>query len=55
MRNALFENIVEHHDGMQIIVIENEIPAIDYKNTNIIHFTKNKNNGRYGFLLDVSD
>ena len=25
------------------------------KDANIIHFTKEKNNGRYGFLLDVAD
>jgi len=55
MRNALFENIVENQDGIQTIVVENEIPDIDYKNTNIIGFTKNKSNGRYGFLLDVTD
>lgn len=55
MRNALFKNIVENQDNIQTIVIENEIPAIDYKNTNIISFTKNISNGRYGFLLDVTD
>ena len=33
----------------------NEIPEINYKDANIIHFTKEKNNGRYGFLLDVAD
>lgn len=55
IRNALFENIVDNQNGIQTIVIENEIPNINYKNTNIIHFTKNKNDGRYGFLLDVSD
>ena len=55
MRNALFENIVGNQNGIQTIVIENEIPDINYKNTNIIHFTKNKKDGRYGFLLDVSD
>ena len=55
MRNALVENIVNYQDGIQTIVVENEIPDIDYKNTNIIHFTKEKNNGRYGFLLDVTD
>lgn len=55
MRNALFENIVDNQNGIQTIIVENEIPDIDYKNTNIIHFTKNKNNGRYGFLLEVSD
>ena len=55
MRNTLFENIVDNQKGIQTIVIENEIPEINYKDANIIHFTKEKNNGRYGFLLDVVD
>lgn len=55
MRNTLFENIVDNPKGIQTIVIENEIPEINYKDANIIHFTKEKNNGRYGFLLDVAD
>ena len=55
MRNTLFENIVNNQKGIQTIVIENEIPEINYKDANIIHFTKEKNNGRYGFLLDVTD
>lgn len=52
MRNTLFENIVDNQKGIQTIVIENEIPEINYKDANIIHFTKEKNNGRYGFLLE---
>ena len=55
MRNTLFENIVDNQKGIQTIVIENEIPEINYKDANIIHFTKEKNNGRYRFLLDVAD
>ena len=55
MRNTLFENIVDNQKGIQTIVIENKIPEINYKDANIIHFTKEKNNGRYGFLLDVTD
>lgn len=41
--------------GKTYIVIENEIPEIDYSNVNLIHFTKNANTGRYGFLIDVMD
>lgn len=55
MRNILFENIVDNQKGIQTIVVENEIPDIEYKDANIIHFTKEKNDGRYGFLLDVTD
>lgn len=55
MRYALFESIVKNPMEFQTIIIENEIPDIDYKNTNLIHFTKEKDNGRYGFLQDVTD
>lgn len=55
MRNSLFENIVDNQKGIQTILVENEIPDIGYKDANIIHFAKEKNNGRYGFLLDVTD
>ena len=53
MKNTLFENIISNQKGIQTIVIENEIPDIDYKDVKIIHFTKEKDNGRYGFLMDV--
>lgn len=55
MRNSLFENIVDNQKGIQTILVENEIPDLGYKDANIIHFAKEKNNGRYGFLLDVTD
>ena len=55
MSNTSFEIIVDNQTEIQTIVIENEIPEINYKDANIIHFTKEKNNGRYGFLLDVAD
>lgn len=54
-RSGLFENIASTSEGIQTIVIENEIPEIDYSNVNLIHFTKNANTGRYGFLIDVMD
>lgn len=55
MRNTLFKNIIDNQKGIQTILVENEIPDIDYKDANVIHFTKEKSNGRYGFLLDVTD
>ena len=48
MKASLFKMLVEAHDE-QIIVIENDIPNIDYKDTNMIHFTGDEN-GRYGFV-----
>lgn len=55
IRNKLFENIVSNPDEIQTIIIENDIPDINYKNVSIIHFTKEKDKGRYGFLMDVTD
>lgn len=55
MRNAFFEEIIHSPEGIQVIIVENEIPSIDYKNVNKINFSKEKDRGRYGFLLDVTD
>lgn len=55
MRYSLFQNIISNQGGMQTIIVENEIPNIDYKNVTLILFTKEKDDGRYGFLLDVTD
>lgn len=55
MRNTLFTNILKNQNKIQTIVVENEIPDINYSDARIIHFTKEKDNGRYGFLLDVMD
>lgn len=53
MRTGLFKYIATKTKGIQVIVAENEIPDIDYKNAKIIKFTKELNDGRYGFLADV--
>ena len=53
MKKSLFLDLVLNYKDMQIIVIENEIPDIDYSNINLINFTKDKENGRYGLLFDV--
>ena len=52
MKVALFKYLFEAQSDGQIIVIENEIPDLDYKtyNVNPIHFTGGKSDGRYGFL-----
>ncbi len=55
MKVGLFKYLVEHQDNRQIIVVENDIPDIDYKNTKIIRFTKDINNGRYGLLSNFND
>ncbi len=53
MRNGLFENLLSQDKALQLIIVENEIPSIDYKDSNLIHFTKNREEGRYGFLNGV--
>lgn len=55
MRYSLFQNVISSQGDMQTIIVENEIPDIDYKDVTLIHFTKEKENGRYGFLMDVTD
>ena len=55
MQSRLFKNIVEYDGDQQVIILEDEIPPIDYKGSNIIRFTHDKTNGRYGLLFDVYD
>ncbi|MCD8120677.1 MAG: hypothetical protein LUE65_00315 [Clostridiales bacterium] len=55
MRRGLFRYMVEHCQCRQSIVIENEIPELDYKNANLIYFTKKENNGRYGLINGYRD
>lgn len=50
MRAGLFEYMDEHTNGYQVIVVENDIPNIKYKNANLIEFTKDPNRGRYGLV-----
>lgn len=55
MKISLMEYLINTQNMGQTILIENEIPKLDYKNTNVkLHyFTKGKTNGRYGLLLDM--
>ena len=53
IKQGLFEILQEMNNELQIIVFENIIPEIEYKNANIIKFTRDINSGRYGFLPDV--
>ena len=52
MKAALFEYLVKNNNYGQVIIAENEIPTIDYKETNLIEFTGLKNKGRCGFLIN---
>lgn len=53
MKSSLFKYLVANQNTGQTIIIENDIPNIDYSNVNLIKFTKDKQNGRYGFLNEL--
>ena len=53
IKQGLFEILQEMNNELQIIDFENKIPEIEYKNANIIKFTRDNNSGRYGFLPNV--
>lgn len=55
MKHGLFNYFVENQQFGQIIIAENELPNLDYKAANLIEFTMDKDYGRYGFLLDVTN
>ena len=40
MRGSLFKYMIEHEDNRQTIVLEDDIPSLDYSSANLIHFTK---------------
>ena len=55
MKACLFQYFVDHKDDRQTIIIENEIPDIDYGDVNLIEFTKDENRDRYGLLDDYRE
>lgn len=50
MKTHMFKYFLNRGNSPQTIVIENVIPSIDYEDTNLIHFTKDKRVGRYGLI-----
>lgn len=54
MKAALFQYLIDHQQHGQIIIIENDIPKLDYEGVNVVRFTKDIHNGRYGFLNGVT-
>lgn len=50
MKKGLFKYMDEKTEGYQSIIIENYIPDIEYKNANLIEFTKDDDHGRYGLV-----
>lgn len=58
MKESLFKFVIDNCGNNQIIIAENELPTseiVDYKKANMIEFTLDESEGRYGFLLDVRD
>ena len=53
MKSALFQYLLNNQNYGQVIIIENSIPNLDYSNANVIPFTKDPKQGRYGFLNGV--
>jgi uncharacterized Zn finger protein (UPF0148 family) len=50
MKEALFQYMVNNKSIGQVIIIENDIPDLDYSTANVIRFTKDDSTGRYGLL-----
>ena len=53
MKSSLFRYLLNNQQYGQIIIIENDIPDVNYESANVIRFTMNENEGRYGFLMGV--
>lgn len=55
MRGGLFQYMIEHEKNRQTIILENEIPTLDYTTANIIHFTRKIGDGRFGLIEGYRD
>mgnify|MGYP004652390165 CR=1 FL=1 len=54
MRASLFTYMIQNCGENQLIIAENELPYnVDYSGVNLIEFSMDEAEGRYGFLLDV--
>ena len=55
MRGGLFQYMIDHEKNRQTIVLENEIPPLDYSLANIVHFTRTPGKGRFGLIEGYRD
>lgn len=55
MKTGLFKYLLSHQDERQTIIIENEIPKLDYSSAHLEEFTKDENRGRYGLITGYRD
>ena len=53
MKAALFQYLMDNQQHGQVVIIENDIPELDYEKANVIPFTKDIHKGRYGFLNGI--
>lgn len=50
MKTGLFNYLLTHQSTRQTIIIENEIPSLDYSSAHMEEFTKDESRGRYGLI-----
>lgn len=55
MRSGLFAYMVKHQANRQTIILENEIPDVNYDGANLIHFTGKDGNGIYGLVSEYRE
>ena len=55
MRGGLFQYMIDHEKNRQTIVLENEIPPLDYSLANIVRFTRTPGKGRFGLIEGYRD
>lgn len=55
MRSGLFKYMISHEQNRQTIILENEIPKIDYSGVHLIHFTKKEGDELYGLIKGCRD
>ena len=55
MRGGLFQYMIDHEENRQTIILENEIPPLDYSTVNTIHFTRTIGTGRFGLIEGYRD
>ncbi len=55
MRSGLFQYMIDHTENRQTIILENEIPKLDYSSAHLIHFTKVEGDEMYGLIKDYRD
>lgn len=55
MKRSFFEYLAAHQDFGQVIIVENDIPKINYKGAMLQEFTHDETRGRYGLLKGYTE